>query len=127
GVAGATRRPSGASGSRSRAASLMCRRRSSAVKSPRPSRGAQAPRGVGRRGRTSSSAPARRQQRSTIDLVPQYRSVTEERIVTREQYEHGYLERDGLVVRKRRYELIRELPDGRLLVRVAAKPEQPSP
>jgi hypothetical protein len=49
--------------------------------------------------------------------VPQYRKVTEERIVTREQYEQGYLERDGLVVRKRRYELIRELPDGRYLVR----------
>jgi hypothetical protein len=56
--------------------------------------------------------------------VPQYRNVTEERVVTREQFEQGYLERDGLVVRKRRYELIRELPDGRLLVRMAEKPEQ---
>jgi len=60
--------------------------------------------------------------------VPQYRKVTEERIVTREQYEQGYLERDGLVIRKRRYELIRELPDGRYLVRVSDDhPEQAEP
>jgi hypothetical protein len=53
--------------------------------------------------------------------MPQYRNAPEERIVTREQYEAGYLERDGLVVRKRRYELIRKLEDGTYLVRA---PEQ---
>ena len=80
--------------------------------------------------RLDATAPSRRpgtaKRSSTIAFVPQYRNVTEERIVTREQYEQGYLERDGLVVRKRRYELIRELPDGRLLVRAAAKPDQAS-
>ena len=55
--------------------------------------------------------------------MPQYRKVTEERIVTREQYEQGYLERDGLVVKKRPYELIRELPDGTYLVRAPAAAE----
>ena len=56
--------------------------------------------------------------------MPQYQKLAEERIVTREELERGYLERAGLVVRKRRYELIRELPDGRFLVR-APQPEQP--
>jgi len=63
--------------------------------------------------------------------MPQYQRLAEERVVTREEYEHGFLQREGLVIRKRRYELIRELPDGRFLVRVpgqqepAAEPEQP--
>jgi hypothetical protein len=56
--------------------------------------------------------------------MPQYRKLAEERVVTREELERGYLERDGLVIRKRRYELIRELPDGRYLVRA---PQQPTP
>jgi len=56
--------------------------------------------------------------------MPQYQKLAEERIVTREELERGYLERAGLVVRKRRYELIRELPDGRFLVR-APQPQQP--
>ena len=60
--------------------------------------------------------------------MPQYRKNTEERIVTREQFEQGYFERDGFVVRKRRYELIKELPDGRYLVRAPGQaPEQPKP
>jgi hypothetical protein len=60
--------------------------------------------------------------------MPQYRKLAEERVVTREELERGYFERDGIVVRKRRYELIRELPDGRYLVRApqqANSPEQP--
>ena len=60
--------------------------------------------------------------------VPQYRKMGEERVVTREEFERGYFERDGIVVRKRRYELIRELPDGRYLVRAPGQaPEQPKP
>jgi hypothetical protein len=57
-------------------------------------------------------------------FMPQYRKVTEERIVTREEYERGYLERDGLVVRKRRYQLIKELPDGTYLVRASEQPKR---
>jgi hypothetical protein len=56
--------------------------------------------------------------------MPQYQKLAEERIVTREELERGYLERDGLVIRKRRYELIRELPDGRFLVRAPQQPQQ---
>jgi len=56
--------------------------------------------------------------------MPQYRKVTEERVVTREQFERGYFERDGLVIKKRRYQLIRELPDGRYLVRAPEEPKQ---
>ncbi len=52
----------------------------------------------------------------------QYKSAPNERIVTAEQYAQGYLERDGLVIKKRPYELIRRLPDGNYLVRA---PEQP--
>jgi hypothetical protein len=51
-----------------------------------------------------------------------YKSAPEERIVSPEQYADGYLERDGLVFKKRPYELIRKLPDGNYLVRA---PEQP--
>lgn len=54
-----------------------------------------------------------------------YERVAEERIVTREELERGYFERDGLVIRKRRYELIRELPDGRFLVRAPQQPSAP--
>ena len=56
--------------------------------------------------------------------MPQSKNVREERVVTREQLEQGYLERDGLVVRKRPYELIRELPDGRYLVRAPEPPKE---
>ena len=56
--------------------------------------------------------------------MPQYRKVTEERIVTREQFKQGYFERDGFSVKKRPYELIRELPDGRYLVRAPEPPKQ---
>lgn len=54
--------------------------------------------------------------------MPQYKNVREERIVTAEQYAQGYLERNGMVIRKRPYELIRELPDGTYLVRVPEPP-----
>ena len=49
---------------------------------------------------------------TTIQGMVQYRSAPEERVVTAEQYAQGYLERDGMVVKKRPYELIRRLPDG---------------
>jgi hypothetical protein len=50
--------------------------------------------------------------------------MREERVVSREEYEQGYIERDGMTIRRRRYELIKELPDGRYLVR-AAEPASP--
>jgi hypothetical protein len=53
--------------------------------------------------------------------MPQYRPAPLEQVVTAEEYARGYLERDGLVIRKRPYELIRRLPDGTYLVRA---PEQ---
>jgi hypothetical protein len=56
--------------------------------------------------------------------MPQYKKIAEERVVTREELERGYLEREGMVIRKRRYEVIRELPDGRFLVRPAEQPPQ---
>jgi hypothetical protein len=56
--------------------------------------------------------------------MAQYQKVAEERIVTREELERGFFERDGLVVRKRRYEVIRELEDGRFLVRASQPPPQ---
>jgi hypothetical protein len=62
--------------------------------------------------------------------MPQYRKLAEERVVTREELDRGYFERDGIVVRKRRYELIRELPDGRYLVRApqqASSPQSSAP
>jgi hypothetical protein len=58
-------------------------------------------------------------------VMAQYQKLAEERIVTREELERGYFERDGLVIRKRRYELIRELPDGRYLVRAPQPPDNP--
>jgi hypothetical protein len=58
--------------------------------------------------------------------VPQYRKIAEERVVTREEYESGFLQREGIVIRKRRYELIRELPDGRFLVRAPGQ-QEPTP
>jgi hypothetical protein len=54
----------------------------------------------------------------------QYRNAPDERIVTPEQYGQGYLEREGMVVRKRRYELIRKLPDGNYLVRAPEPPKK---
>ncbi len=54
----------------------------------------------------------------------QYRSAPEERVVTPEQYGQGYLERDGMVVKKRPYELIRRLPDGNYLVRAPEPPKK---
>jgi hypothetical protein len=56
--------------------------------------------------------------------MPQYQNIPKEQIVTRDQLDEGYLERNGLVFRKRKYVVIRELEDGRFLVRVHA-PEQP--
>ena len=56
--------------------------------------------------------------------MPQYKNMREERVVSREEYEQGYIERDGMTIRRRRYELIKELPDGRYLVR-AAEPASP--
>jgi hypothetical protein len=56
--------------------------------------------------------------------MPQYKNVREERVVTREELERGYWERDGITMRKRQWELIRQLPDGRYLVR-APEPEKP--
>jgi hypothetical protein len=56
--------------------------------------------------------------------MPQYKNVREERVVTRDQLDDGYLERDGMTVRRRKWELIRQLPDGRYLVR-APEPEKP--
>jgi hypothetical protein len=49
--------------------------------------------------------------------MPEYQRGVKEFIVSAEQYRRGYLERDGMVVKKREYELIRELPDGNYLVR----------
>ena len=54
--------------------------------------------------------------------MAQYRKIAEERIVTRDQLGQGYIERDGLVIKKRQYEVIRELPDGTFLVRAPAEP-----
>ena len=54
----------------------------------------------------------------------QYRPAPEERVVTEEQYGQGYLVRDGMVVRKLKYELIRRLPDGNYLVRAPEPPKQ---
>ena len=56
--------------------------------------------------------------------MPQYKNVREERVVTREELERGYWERDGMTMRKRQWELISQLPDGRYLVR-APEPEKP--
>jgi hypothetical protein len=50
--------------------------------------------------------------------MPQHQKSYQELVVTKEQYGQGYLERDGLVIKKRPYELIRELPDGNYVVRV---------
>jgi hypothetical protein len=44
--------------------------------------------------------------------------------VSPEQYSQGYLERDGVVIRKRRYELVRKLADGNYLVRAHKAPQQ---
>jgi hypothetical protein len=49
--------------------------------------------------------------------MPQHQKVTQELVVTPEQYAQGYLERDGIVIRKRPYQLIRRLPDGNYVVR----------
>jgi hypothetical protein len=49
--------------------------------------------------------------------MPQHQKGVQERIVTAEEYARGYFERDGMVVRRRQYELIRRLPDGTYLVR----------
>jgi hypothetical protein len=58
--------------------------------------------------------------------MPQYQNIPKEQIVTRDQLDEGYLERNGLVFRKRKYVVIRELEDGRFLVQVQAPdaPEQ---
>jgi hypothetical protein len=53
----------------------------------------------------------------------EYRKAPNERVVTAEQYAQGYLERDGMLVKKRSYELIRRLPDGTYLVRVPEPPK----
>jgi hypothetical protein len=47
----------------------------------------------------------------------QHRLAPKERVVTPEQYAQGYFERDGMVVKRRPFELIRRLPDGNYLVR----------
>jgi hypothetical protein len=49
--------------------------------------------------------------------MPEFQKAVKELIVTAEQYRRGYLDRDGMVVKKKEYELIRELPDGNYLVR----------
>ena len=54
----------------------------------------------------------------------QYSPAPEERVVTEEQYGQGYLVRDGMVVQRRPYELIRKLPDGTYLVRAPDTPKQ---
>jgi hypothetical protein len=54
----------------------------------------------------------------------QYRNAPEERVVTAEQYAQGYLVRDGMVVKKLPYELIRRLPDGTYLVRAPEPPKK---
>ena len=56
--------------------------------------------------------------------MPQYKNVREERVVTEEQYNAGYIERDGMTVRKRPYELIRKLDDGTYLVRAPEPPNE---
>lgn len=53
----------------------------------------------------------------------EYRKAAQERVVTPEQYGQGYLVRDGMVVKKLRYELIRRLPDGNYLVRAPEPPK----
>src|SRR5262245_66237032 len=75
--------------------------------------------GVVNRNRASSTTPGDYDR-----AMPQFQKGAEERIVSAEEYGRGYLERDGMVVRKRAYVLIRELEDGRYLVRVAPQPQQ---
>lgn len=55
--------------------------------------------------------------------MPQYQKGVKELVITAEQFERGYLERDGMVVKKRPYELIEKLADGTYLVR-APEPNQ---
>jgi hypothetical protein len=55
--------------------------------------------------------------------VPAYRPAPDEQVVSAEQYAQGYLERNGLVIKKRPYELIRRLPDGNYVVRAPAAPK----
>jgi hypothetical protein len=57
--------------------------------------------------------------------MPKYQNIPKEQIVTRDQLDEGYLERNGLVFRKRKYVVIRELEDGRFLVQVPV-PEEPA-
>ena len=61
---------------------------------------------------------------TTIGGMVQYRPAPEERIVTEQQYGQGYLVRDGMVVKRLKYELIRRLPDGTYLVRAPETPKQ---
>lgn len=56
--------------------------------------------------------------------MAQYRNTLQERVVTPEQYGQGYLVRDGMVVKKLQYELIRRLPDGNYLVRAPEPPKE---
>jgi hypothetical protein len=52
--------------------------------------------------------------------MPAYRPAPDEQVVSAEQYAQGYLERNGLVIKKRPYDLIRRLPDGNYVVRSPA-------
>src|SRR5207247_553108 len=66
--------------------------------------------------------PARAPRDLRWGSVPKHQKSVKELVVTQEQYDQGYLERDGVVIRKRAYELIRRLPDGTYLVRAPEAP-----
>ena len=57
--------------------------------------------------------------------MPQFQKGVEERVVSAEEYARGYFERDGLIVRKRAYVLVRRLEDGNYLVRLDQTPSGP--
>jgi hypothetical protein len=56
--------------------------------------------------------------------VPQHQKSYQELVVSPQQYSEGYLEREGVVIRKRQYELVRKLADGNYLVRAHRAPEK---
>jgi hypothetical protein len=58
-----------------------------------------------------------------MEGVPQHQKSYQELVVTADQYAQGYLVRDGMVIKKRPYELVRELPDGKYVVRAPQPPK----
>lgn len=67
--------------------------------------------------------PPRGRRRVYDQPVPQHQKGVKELVLTQEQYDRGYLDRDGMVVQKRPYDLIRKLPDGNYLVRAPDPPK----